>query len=222
MGVFMEKRRQFLKTSLKLFTGLGVLFSPFSSAVRYVYAKTGKVLLPKHTSRRSLIHKDPSQLDARNMEITPLKDFRTMGITDHTEDIDKWRLQVTGYVRDPLKLAYPQVLALPSVERKVLMICPGVFANHGLWKGISMKALFDMTGPIDGATHVSFSGPEGESEKVERYLISEVLSENVFLAYSVNGKPLPQKHGFPLRLVAEDYFGHEWVKHVYKVELEKA
>ena len=43
----------------------------------------------------------------------------------------------------------------------------------------------------------------------------------VFLAYDVNGKALPKRHGFPLRVVAEDYYGDDWVKYVYKMRLEK-
>lgn len=33
----------------------------------------------------------------------------------------------------------------------------------------------------------------------------------------VNGDPLPQKHGFPLRLVYEDAYGYDWVKYVEEV-----
>lgn len=217
----MEKRRQFLKTSLRVLTGLGAFWYPFSSVIRQAYAKTEKTILPKHTSRESLIHKDPSELDTRNLEITPLENFRTMGISDHTADLNKWRLQVTGYVSRPLQLTYSEVQSLPAVERDVLLICPGVFVNHGHWKGISMKALFDMAGATNGATHVSFSGPEGDYEKVERYPIADALSDTVFPAYSVNGKTLPKKHGYPLRLVAEGYYGSEWVKYVYKIHVEK-
>ena len=49
----------------------------------------------------------------------------------------------------------------------------------------------------------------------------DVLSNKVFLAYAVNGEALPQKHGFPLRVVAEDYFGDFWVKFVYSMKVEK-
>jgi sulfoxide reductase catalytic subunit YedY len=217
----MEKRRQFLKTSLKLFAGLGAFWYPFSPAIRLAYAKTGKIILPKTTTRQSLIHKDPSRLDTRNLELTPLENFRTMGISDHTTDMDKWRLEVSGYVSRPLQLTYDQVQALPTVERDVLLICPGVFANYGRWKGVSMKALFDKACGAEGATHVAFSGPVGDYEKVERYPIADALSNTVFPAYGVNGKTLPKKHGFPLRLVAEGYYGSEWVKYVYKIELEK-
>ena len=32
---------------------------------------------------------------------------------------------------------------------------------------------------------------------------------------------LARKYGFPLRVVAEDYFGYDWVKYVYSVTVEK-
>jgi len=34
----------------------------------------------------------------------------------------------------------------------------------------------------------------------------------------VNGRDLPEKHGFPLRAVAEDHMGSVWVKYVQRVE----
>jgi len=55
-------------------------------------------------------------------------------------------------------------------------------------------------------------------EKVKDFTPAEVAAGKVFLAYAVNGQALPQKHGFPLRVVAEDRFGSDWVKYVYKIE----
>ncbi|MBW2515672.1 MAG: molybdopterin-dependent oxidoreductase, partial [Deltaproteobacteria bacterium] len=46
-------------------------------------------------------------------------------------------------------------------------------------------------------------------------------SDKVFLAYEVNGEKLPVRHGFPLRIVAEDYYGDDWVKYVYRIEAIK-
>ena len=71
-------------------------------------------------------------------------------------------------------------------------------------------------------THVSFSGPKGSYEKTERFPIEDILSGKVFLAYNVNGRELPKKHGFPLRVVAEDYYGGDWVKYVYKITAIKS
>lgn len=140
-----------------------------------------------------------------------------MGLEDYSADMDSWRLIVEGEVDKPLRLTYTEVLDLPSVERAVLLICPGFFANHGRWTGISIPELLKLAGIRPGVTHVTFTGPEGPYGKTHRVPLSEVLSNTVFIAYKVNETPLPKKHGFPLRLVAEGYYGYDWVKYVYKV-----
>ena len=217
----MEKRRQFLKFLVGgaawVGTGLGSVFS----MAKWVIAETGKITLPKGTPRESLIDKNPAELDARNLEVTPLDNFGTMGLTDHAVSIEKWGLEVDGHVKNPLRLTYEEIKKLPLVERKVLMICPGFFANQGTWKGFSLGALLKLAQAEDGVTHVTVRGPDGKYENTQRYPLADVLSNKVFLAYEVNGRPLPQKHGFPLRAVAEGYYGYDWVKYVYKLTVEK-
>jgi DMSO/TMAO reductase YedYZ molybdopterin-dependent catalytic subunit len=215
----MSKRR-FLKISIKFITGIGLLASPLFSWIRLVRAKVQKMILPKDFPRKDLVDKNPADLDTRNLDITPLKDFGTMGITDQETDLDTWHLKVEGLVERPFQLTYSQILALPSIERNVLLICPGFFANHGRWKGISMTALLEKAKVKDGATLVTFRGPEGNYEKTERFYLKDALSDKVFLAYEVNGKPLPKKHGFPLRVVAEEHYGFNWVKYVYKITID--
>jgi sulfoxide reductase catalytic subunit YedY len=205
----MKTRRQFNKIIFGFFTGFSLMFTPFLSLVRWGIAKTKKFVLPKDTKRETLIEKNPAQLDTRNLEITALEDFGTMGPTDHEVDLDEWRLEITGHTRNPLGLTYQEITALPWIEREVLLICPGVFANHGRWKGISIKELLERAGWKKDATHVTVRGPKN------------ILSDKVFLAYQVNGEILPQKHGFPLRLVAEGYYGYEWIKYVHSITVEK-
>ena len=217
----MSNRRQFLRIGAGFLASIGVLFSPLFSAVQWVHAKAQKIILPRGTKEESLIHRDPKSLDASNLDTTPLKNFGTMGQSDYEVNLEEWRLEVTGRVKAPLKLTYPEILALPSVEKKVLLICPGFFANHGQWKGISMLALLHKALMAKDVTHVTFAGPKGSNEKVERFPIEDILSNKVYLAYGVNGEALPKKHGFPLRVVAEDYYGGDWVKYVYKVNVEK-
>jgi DMSO/TMAO reductase YedYZ molybdopterin-dependent catalytic subunit len=217
----MKERRQFLKLVMGLFAGASVLFGPFFSAFRWAYAKVQKTILPKGTKRETLISRDPKLLDTSNLEITPLKDFGTMGVSDYEVNLDDWRLEVDGRVKNPLRLTYKEILDLPAIERKILLICPGFFANHGSWKGLSMKALFERAGIAKDVRHVSFRGPKATYEKVETFPIEDVLTDKVFLAYGVNGEPLPKRHGFPLRVVAEGYYGSEWVKYVYKMHVEK-
>jgi DMSO/TMAO reductase YedYZ molybdopterin-dependent catalytic subunit len=218
----MVNRRAFLKTIFGFLTGMGLLLSPFLSILRAAYAKAQKVILPKGTRRESLIRRNPAALDTRNLDITPLRDFSTMGLSDYEVNLDDWRLEVVGHVGMPLTLTYSQILALPSIERNVLLICPGFFANHGRWRGVSMGKLLETAGIKKGVTHVTFSGEDGGNERVERFPIEDILSNKAFLAYGVNGETLPEKHGFPLRVVAEGYYGYDWLKYVYKVELTYA
>ena len=84
------------------------------------------------------------------------------------------------------------------------------------------KKLLEIARVGPDVTHVSVSGPSGRYEKSERFPLEDILSDKVFLAYRVNGQTLPKKHGFPLRLVAEGYYGGDWVKYVSKVTAHKS
>ena len=216
----MEKRRHFLKTIFTFFTGIGVLLSPFFQAVRMVYAKAQKIILPKDTNVDRLSNMDPAQLDTRNLEPTPLKDFDTMGDTDYTVTLDTWRLEVKGNVGTSLSLSYSQIIDMPPIERNVLLICPGFFAYVGRWKGISMRTLIEMAEMQNDVTHVTLSATRAAGGNEEKFPIEDILSDKVFLAFGVNGETLPKKHGFPLRVVAEGYHGSVWVKYVSRVKLE--
>ena len=73
-----------------------------------------------------------------------------------------------------------------------------------------------------GVNFVTLSGPAGPYEKTGRFPLKDIQSAKVFLAYQVNGEPLTRKHGFPLRLVAEGFYGYEWVKYVDKIQFDRA
>ncbi len=217
----MKTRRQFVKFTIEFLVGLGVFFSTIGTWLAKAYAQTKRILLPKGTDLSTLSNKNPATLDTRNLEIIPLKDFETMGLTDHEVDLKSWRLIIKGNIAAPRNLSYSQILELPSIERDVLLICPGVFTNHGRWKGISLMTVLNLARMKADTTHITVSGPVGPYEKTERFPIADMRSKKVFLAYAVNGEKLPQQHGFPLRIVAEDYYGSDWVKYVYKIEAFK-
>jgi DMSO/TMAO reductase YedYZ molybdopterin-dependent catalytic subunit len=216
----MKGRRQFLKTGLATLAGVGFLLQPFFSFFRSLWAEERRIILPKGTKRESLAHRNPASLDTRNLEITPLKDFQTMGTMDYKVDVEKWRLAVSGRVKKPIALTYSQVQALPATEKRVLLICPGFFANHGLWRGIRVEELLDMAKAEENLTSVTFISQEGTYERTQKFSMEEILGGKVFLAYGVNGESLPQKHGYPLRVVAEKHYGSDWVKYVSQVKVE--
>lgn len=213
----MHRRRRFLKTMLGFLSGVFFFQNP---TLRGLAAATGKTLLPKGTDRKTLLDKNPATLDTTNLEITPLEEFGTMGLSDHRTDLNTWRLGVAGAVKKPLNLSFEELVSIPPLERDVLLICPGFFANHGSWKGVSIDRLLLMAEAEKGISHVTIKGPEGTYQMTKRFSMDDVVSQRVFLAYEVNGKRLPDKHGFPLRTVAEGYYGYDWVKYVYRIEAE--
>jgi sulfoxide reductase catalytic subunit YedY len=140
-----------------------------------------------------------------------------MGPTDKVVDLATWRLEVSGKVKRPLSLTYAQLTALPAIEREVLLICPGFFANHGRWKGFSLKRLLQQAEVNHSAARLTI---EARGQKTARFPLADILSDKVFLAYQVNGRDLPRKHGSPLRVVAEDHYGSDWVKYVDRISVE--
>ncbi|MFZ5867650.1 MAG: molybdopterin-dependent oxidoreductase [Thermodesulfobacteriota bacterium] len=217
----METRRSFVKRTLAWLFGLAWLLDPLFSMAGRAMAAASKTLVPKGTPWTDLRTRNPEELDTSELEVTPLPEFGSMGLEDHEVDLVSWRLLIDGHVEKPLSLSYQELLQFPSIERKVLLICPGFCANHGVWKGISAKELLARAQVKQGASHISFQGPSGTYAKTLRVPVADVLSDRVFLAYAVNGADLPRKHGFPLRLVAEGYYGYDWVKYVDKVTIEQ-
>jgi sulfoxide reductase catalytic subunit YedY len=210
----MWTRRIFLKKGGWTFLCFFFLHSfSFWKWIPTAFAKA-KQILPKGFSKRQLMSMNPEEVDNRNLEIDPLDQFGTMGPTDVAVDLNSYRLKLTGKVGRPLSLSYDQILMRPSLTESVLLICPGFFANNGRWTGVDLKGLFQEAQVHPEAQHIDIIGAH---EKWVRIPLNAIHQKKIFLAYRVNGEPLPQKHGFPLRLVYEDAYGFDWVKYVEEI-----
>jgi len=177
------------------------------------WAKT-KELLPRGFPKNQLITMDPANVDNRNLEIDPLKQFGTMGPTDVAIDVKTYRLKVTGKVERPLSLSYDQILEYPSMTETVLLICPAFFSINGRWTGVHLNRLLQVARIKKEAQYVDINGAKRKSVSIP---LKRIQQKKIFLAYEVNGVTLPQKHGFPLRLVYEDEYGSSWVKYVDEI-----
>jgi DMSO/TMAO reductase YedYZ molybdopterin-dependent catalytic subunit len=177
------------------------------------WAKT-KEILPKGFSKEELKNMNPEEIDNKNLEIDPLDKFGTMGPTDVAIDSKTYRLKVTGKVGHPLSLSYDQILKYPSLTEVVLLICPGFFSNNGRWTGVNLKSLIQEAQVKKEAQYIDINGANGKGVRIPLKALDQ---KKIFLAYRVNGEILPQKHGFPLRLVYEDAYGYDWVKYVDEI-----
>jgi sulfoxide reductase catalytic subunit YedY len=202
----MWTRRKFLITS--------VLIPPFFSKFASTLWAQARKILPKGFKKEELKNMNPAEIDSRNLDVDPLNKFGTMGPTDVATDIKTFQLKLRGAVDHPLSLSYEQILKFPSVTETVLLICPGFFSNNGRWTGVSFKALLQEAKAKKEAKYIDV---KGAYEKVVRITLNELDKKRIFLAYRVNGETLPQKHGYPLRLVYEDAYGYDWIKYVEEI-----
>jgi len=212
-------RRNLLTWALKAFVAAAALTGPAMGVVSRAWGEVKRFVVPRGTNPRTLVNRNPAEIDASQLDVTPLSNFQTMGLSNHKVDINTWRLEIKGDVENPVSLTYDELTKLPSIERKVFMICPGVFTNQGLWKGVSVSTLLKLARPKQGVNYIDFRGPKSKYTKAQSAPIDDIHADKVFLAYGLNGVELPEKHGFPLRLVAEDYYGHDWVKYVSELTL---
>ena len=202
----MWTRRKFLITS--------ILVPPFfSKSVSTLWAQAKKIL-PKGFQKEELKNMNPAEIDSRNLDVDPLNKFGTMGPTDVATDVKTYQLKLHGAVNHPVSLSYEQILKFPSVTEVVLLICPGFFSNNGRWTGVSFKTLLQEAKVKKEAKYIDV---KGAYEKVVRITLNELDKKRIFLAYRVNGETLPQKHGYPFRLVYEDAYGYDWVKYVEEI-----
>jgi DMSO/TMAO reductase YedYZ molybdopterin-dependent catalytic subunit len=98
----------------------------------------------------------------------------------------------------------------------VLLICSGFFYDYLEWEGVPLQTLLEKAGTSDYA-RVTFTSVDGYSAGFKK---QEVQSSLILVALKGNGVPLPRAHGFPARLVAEDFFGNRWVKYLTAITLE--
>lgn len=208
----MENRRQFIKRVAGIFSGISFFSGLFPSALKPLFGAATK-------SRGEQKYISSGHTDPVKIQVTPLESFGVMGKTNIEVDLDQWRLEIEDKYGRIFKYSYDEIIILPPVERKITLVCPGYFENHGLWKGFSLGNIIKRLGLDFGVKKVVISGLNGEKEKKANFSIDSVLNDHVFLAYEVNRETLPVRNGFPLRVVAEKKMGDYWIKYVNKVTL---
>jgi DMSO/TMAO reductase YedYZ molybdopterin-dependent catalytic subunit len=159
---------------------------------------------------------DPAGIDNSGFPLTPVEELHVTG-SIQTVDIAGYHLEVDGLVDRPLALSYEELRQLTPVTRAVLLICPGFFVDNAEWTGVPVKDILTQAGLQPGAKEVHFYSVDGYDQTLT---LEEARAEGVILAYQVNGRTLPEKQGYPLRLVIEGKYGSLWVKWLGRIEVK--
>jgi DMSO/TMAO reductase YedYZ molybdopterin-dependent catalytic subunit len=155
--------------------------------------------------------------------ITPNDRFYTVtkNIVDPEPSTDVWRLEIVGLVDRPRTYRFEELAALPSTSQETTLMCISNYLGGGLmsnanWQGLPLRDLLTAAGPRDSASQVIFSAADGYTVA---YPLEKALESTTFLAYAMNGSPLPPHHGFPARILTPGLFGLNSVKWVTRVEV---
>jgi DMSO/TMAO reductase YedYZ molybdopterin-dependent catalytic subunit len=165
------------------------------------------------------------------------KFFRVAHYSKPVIDEKSWSLQIEGLVKQPAALNLTALKALPKQEVTYTLECAG---NHGFpwftsgigtarWAGTPLAPLLRNAGVTDQGKEVVFWGRDSGEDEVRSIKmpahfarsmsLDEAMNPNNLLCYEMNGAPLPQPHGFPVRLIAPGWYGVANVKWLDRIEV---
>jgi DMSO/TMAO reductase YedYZ molybdopterin-dependent catalytic subunit len=133
-------------------------------------------------------------------------------------DQETWRLVVDGLVRKPLTLTFSQFVGLHQVERTRDFYCVEGWGVTGVrWEGVTVRELMGMADIDPQATHLILHSGDG-AHYTDSLTLDEAMRADTLLAHTLNGEPLAQDMGSPVRLVLPGNYGYKYVKWVVRVE----
>ena len=129
-----------------------------------------------------------------------------------------YRLEITGHVRKPVTLTWPEVSALPAVSQTNTFHCvTGWTVSNVHWRGVRLQTLWDMVEPLPSARYANFVSME--RGYVDTLSMKQTILPGVMLAHTMQGRPLSRAHGSPMRLVIPEMYGYKNVKWLHRIEL---
>ena len=159
-------------------------------------------------------------LDVPNLGGLVSRDFYQVDINaaDPRTRREEWTLEIHGAVDGGGTLDFAGLLDNPTEYRFVSLRCVGEKLNGqkldtALWTGVPVEALLSDVTLDEGVTHVAARADDG-------YVMDfpvEAL-DDAFLAFGMNGGPLPQGHGSPVRLLVPGHWGEINVKWITELE----
>jgi DMSO/TMAO reductase YedYZ molybdopterin-dependent catalytic subunit len=181
-------------------------------------------LLAEWYARSNLTYEGMRTPGAHTSAITPISDFYVVSknVLDPTVQVERWQLEITGLVRAPRSWTLEQLRALQSESRAITLECisnevGGHLMSTAWWRGVTLHSLLAASGGAPPtATHLIFYGVDGYTTSLP---LADLLQARTLLAWEMNGQPLPDRHGFPLRALVAGRYGEQSAKWLSRIEL---
>ncbi|HET9114477.1 MAG TPA: molybdopterin-dependent oxidoreductase [Gaiellaceae bacterium] len=152
--------------------------------------------------------------------ILPTGGWRIYTISGHMPAFDPatWRLTIGGQVEQPASLTYGQLKALPRVEQVSNFHCvTGWSVDNVRWAGVRLHDVLAQAKPLAAGHALRFTSME--VPYVDYLTLQQASLRDVMLAYEMDGEPLAQEHGAPLRLVIPEMYGYKNVKWLERIDV---
>jgi hypothetical protein len=137
-----------------------------------------------------------------------------LGEATPTIDATEWRLRVGGRVDREIALELATLLAMPQGDVTAVLDCTSGWAVEATWTGVPLRDLLALGGAAGDAARVDVVSVTGW-----RATVTADEAKRMLLAWAESGSAITPDHGAPLRLVAPDHRGLEWVKWVERIEV---
>jgi DMSO/TMAO reductase YedYZ molybdopterin-dependent catalytic subunit len=170
---------------------------------------------------------------------TPNEDFYVVQHYGQPElDISNYKLKVTGLVENELEFSLADLQRRSQVEIDAGFECGGNrpdnlfqgLIGNARWRGVSLRSILQEAGiKPEGKEVVFFGGDLGketirETEVEQSFArslpIPDAMREENMLALQMNGEPLPQFHGRPVRALIPGFYGVANVKWLTQIHVQ--
>ncbi len=125
---------------------------------------------------------------------------------------EEWALSLDGLVEHPLRLSWEEFNALPQVDDTSDFHCVTTWSKYDCrWGGVAFTTLYERVRPSPETRFVYFTGYDGYSTNVP---LERCLDDDVLIATSFDGKPLPRAHGGPARVIIPKLYAWKGAKFI--------
>jgi DMSO/TMAO reductase YedYZ molybdopterin-dependent catalytic subunit len=157
------------------------------------------------------------------LEITPNEDFYRIDINTRKPKLvpETWRLEMNGLVDRPLSLTLEEVRAMPTISYHHTLSCisnrvGGDLISTTRWTGVRVKDVLAMAGLKPTAEELFIEAADGFYESVS---MADLMDDRTMFAYEMNGAPLPNENGYPLRVIIPHRYGMKQPKWIVNMEV---
>jgi DMSO/TMAO reductase YedYZ molybdopterin-dependent catalytic subunit len=116
-----------------------------------------------------------------------------------TLDTGTWTFRVEGAVEQETTWTWDEIHAVPPSVYSGDIHCVTTWSKLGMeWVGVSVDALLAVARPLPSATHVLAFSHTGYTTNLP---LADITGGKAWVAWEVDGEPLPTEHGGPARLL---------------------